>query len=245
MAEQEYLLLWKPEDSPAARSFEWLLAAAFRPGGIEREAAGRAILAQFMLLSARLLSIGWNRMRAAATAASSGGDEEEARRLGSAYEAVLRQARDEAARREAALKLARDEAAWSAIEPVTDTPGWEDTTREAISGGLHVFAHLACTYNDKKIRGEGATVFWEAFVAAAQEGKTWAPLWSLSPAQQRAGARLDKIPWALRRMPTAGTAHSAARVEPPEGPAAGTSSEQAGAEQEELRAAARRQAEAG
>ena len=38
-------------------------------------------------------------------------------------------------------------------EPVTDTPGWEDTTREAISGGLHVFAHLACTYNDKKRYG--------------------------------------------------------------------------------------------
>ena len=134
VAEREYLLLWKPEDSPEARSFERLLAAAFQPGGIEREAAGRAILAQFMLLSPRLLSIGWHRMRAAATAASSGGDEEEARRAGRAYGAVLRQARDEAEQREAVLKLARDEAARSAIEPATDAPGWVATTQEAISG---------------------------------------------------------------------------------------------------------------
>ena len=84
VAEREYLLLWKPEDSPEARSFERLLAAAFQPGGIEREATGRAILAQLMLLSPRLLSIGWHRIRAAATAAASGGDAEEARRLGRA-----------------------------------------------------------------------------------------------------------------------------------------------------------------
>lgn len=45
-------------------------------------------------------------------------------------------------------------------------------------------------------------------------------------------------------MPTAGSAHSAAQAQPHEGPAAGISSAQAGTEQEELRAAARRQAEA-
>ena len=109
---------------------------------------------------------------------------------------------------------------------------------------LHVFAHMACKYDDEKIRGEGAAVFWEAFVAAAQAGKAWTPLRSLSLAQQSAGARLDAMPWALRRTPTAGTAHSAAQAQLPEGPAAGTSSAQAEAEREELRAAARWRAEA-
>jgi len=133
VAGREYLLLWKPEDSPEARSLERLLAAAFQPGGIEREAAGRAILAQFMLLSPRLLSIGWHRIRAAAAAASSGGDEEEARRSGRAFGTVLRQARDEAEQRAAVRKQARDEAARSAIEPATDVPG-VDAATESLPG---------------------------------------------------------------------------------------------------------------
>ena len=56
----------------------------------------------------------------------------------------------EAAQREANLQLARDEAVRAAIEPVADTPGWEDTTQEALSGGLHLFAYLARTYDGRQ-----------------------------------------------------------------------------------------------
>ena len=90
----KYPLLWQPAYSPSMRSLERELAAGFRPGGMEREEAGRALLSEFMLISTRLVSIGWSRIRAAATAATAGDDDEEARRMGTTFGMVLTQARD-------------------------------------------------------------------------------------------------------------------------------------------------------
>jgi len=61
VGDKEILLLWQPEDSPEVRSFEKLIAGAFHPEGMVREASpsGRDILAQIMLMSPRLASIGW------------------------------------------------------------------------------------------------------------------------------------------------------------------------------------------
>ena len=227
------------EESPVARSFEQLLAAAFRPGGMEREAAGRTILSEFMLLSPRLGSIGWSLMRAAATEATVGGDDEEAGRMGRAFGTILTRARDEAEQRMAALSRARDEARRSAGGQAAGAPGWKDATLETlvvISGSLHVFAHKARKYDREKRRGEAAPAFWGAFVAAMEEGAAWTPLHSLSEAQQRAGARFHAMPWVLQRTPTAGVASSAGCARLHEGPSSEASGEQAEAEQERLRA---------
>ena len=67
---REFPMLWQLADSPEVRSIERRLAAAYRPGGMEREEAGRTLLSEFMLISTRLVSIGWSRIRAAATAAT-------------------------------------------------------------------------------------------------------------------------------------------------------------------------------
>ena len=190
----KYPLLWQPAYSPSMRSLERELAAGFRPGGIEREEAGRALLSEFMLISTRLVSIGWSRIRAAATAATAGDDNEEARRMGTTFGMVLTQARDRAEQRMAALRQARDEAGQSTGGQAASTPGWEDTALETmvgISGALHVFADRARKYDHDKRRGKGAPAFWEAFVAATKEGMASTPPQSLSEAQQKAGARLQ------------------------------------------------------
>ena len=198
VAGREYPMLWQPEESPVARSFERLLAAAFRPGGMEREAAGRAVLSQFMLLSPRLASIGWNRIRAAATAATSGGDEEEARRMGGALGTVLRQARDEAAQREAILRQTGprrgDAECRRAGGGHVRVDGLMDKTLEVISGGLHVFAHMACKYDPRRDAERGrrrsGRPSWPRRRGARRGHRCRAShRCCLSAAQQRAGAR--------------------------------------------------------
>ena len=137
----KYPLLWQPAYSPSMRSLEQELAAGFRPGGMEREEAGRALLSEFMLISTRLVSIGWSRIRAAATAATAGDDDEEAGRMGTTFGMVLTQARDRAEQRMAALRQARDEAGQSTGGQAASTPGWEKTALETmvvVSGALHV-----------------------------------------------------------------------------------------------------------
>ena len=231
-------MLWQLADSPEVRSIERRLAAAYRPGGMEREEAGRTLLSEFMLISTRLVSIGWSRIRAAATAATASDDDEEARRMGTTFDTVLTQARDRAEQRMAALRQARDEAGQSTGGQAASTPGWEGTALETmvvISGALHVFADRARKYDRDKRRGGVAPAFWEAFVAATEAGAAWTPPQSLTEAQQEAGARLHAMPWALQRTPTAGVASSAGRARLHEGPSSEASGEQAEAEQERLR----------
>ena len=85
-------LLWQAVDSAEMRSFERQLAGAFHPKMMVQEEAGCGVLAQILLLSPRLVSIGWRQMKAAAAAVS---DEESAVNLGWAfpYGAVLELAR--------------------------------------------------------------------------------------------------------------------------------------------------------
>ena len=52
------MLLWQAVDSAEMRSLERLLAGAFHSEGMVQEEAGCSALAQILLLSPRLVSIG-------------------------------------------------------------------------------------------------------------------------------------------------------------------------------------------
>ena len=74
-------LLWQAVDSAEMRSLERRLAEGFHPEGMVQEEEGRDVLAKFLLLSPRLVAVGWVQIKLAAAAVD---DEETAVRLGRA-----------------------------------------------------------------------------------------------------------------------------------------------------------------
>ena len=142
-------LLWQAAGSVEMRSLERRLAEGFHPEGMVREEEGRDVLAKFLLLSPRLVAVGWVQIKLVAAAV---GDEETAVRLGRAYGDILGRARAEAKQRGRAA----------------DHDGWTDAKLEVVSGGLHMFFHRARAFADR--RGGVGPVFWWEFVRAAQGG---------------------------------------------------------------------------
>ena len=119
-------------------------------------------------------------------AAATVDEEETAEFLGRAYGTVLGLARAEAERR--------------GCETMMGPPRWVDTMLEVVSGGLHTFFDRAQAFARRQGVGVIGRAFWQAFVAAQEEG-TWVPLRLLSEAQKSAGARLEAMPWVLRKAP--------------------------------------------
>jgi len=109
-------------------------------------------------------------------------------------------------------------------------PRWVSPMLEVVSGGLHTFFDRAQAFARRQGVGVIGPAFWQAFVDAAQERGTWAPLRLLSEAQARAGARLEAMPWVLRKAPGTGAARDDTPALPAGGPVAETSRAQAEAD---------------
>ena len=217
-------LLWQAADSMETRSWERRLTQAFHPEGMMREEEGRDVLAKFLLLSSRLVAIGWVQIKLAAAAAD---DEETAGRLGRAYGDIFGRARAEAEKRGRAEDHGR----------------WTDATLEVASGGLHMFFYRAQAFADRP-DGVGSA-FWREFVGAARVGGEWAPLQLLSETQTSAGARLGAMPWLMwNRRPVAGATSGDTPARPVEEPEAEALSAQAETDLVNRRAAEARRAAA-